>query len=522
MKKIVYILSLVVIFFLNLSRLNAQIDGSHLMFDLGGGVHTMLYDPHWGENKIGMGGKIGLNYAYYFNQNFGFGLGSYCSLYSSKYKVKDFELSDGKKQIDDLNYDYTYVLYAKSHLNETERVVSLYFPISFRTQFQIGWYWDMRVNVGASIELPLLKRYYTEGDVTTSAYYEELNILFHDMPNHGFMKEKYSVHDDFITKKVGISPFIDLGFSRMIDSHWRFYLGVYASLSAMNLLKDNENPQFYDSTSDRKPQNAFASDLSESMRLFKAGAAIGFIYQFREDNKGNLVQTAQFELDSIIPAVYDVKEEEPVKEEVVVSIDTTCEDVVDINWKWLADSTAKAEGLKGWNSSSSYNNTPKRTVTPKVEKKPATPSNEKPIDTTTVIKQEPVVEPTQEVIEEVKTEEPVSPVHIEEDVPSKKIGDVTVRTKKIKVLCSNGISFILEYTDPGDGNLTSSMKGELLVVANILKTNASQKVTLTDESQYSGMSKYVKQKNMLYFSKIKRFLLQYGARPEQVVYGDSE
>lgn len=523
MKKIIYIICSVVIFFLNMSQLNAQIDGSHLMFDMGGGVHTMLYNPNWGESKIGMGGKIGLNYAYYFHKNFGAGIGAYCNLYTSRYKLPDYDLADGKKQTDESNYNYTYVLYVKDHLNETQRVASISIPISFRTQFQLGWYWDMRVNVGAAVEIPmLLHKYYSEGNLTTTAYYEELNVLFHDMPNHGFKKDRYNVNGEFICKKVGISPFAEIGFSRMIDNHWRFYLGVYASLSATNFIAQNENDVFYDSTSDKYPQNSFSSDLSDKMRLFKAGATIGFVYQFKSDDRGKLVQAAQYDLDTLITPEPEVVEEEEAPKVVVVPVDTTCEDVIDINYKWLADSTAKADGLKIWTPStnskksqpasmksgsssksntSSNNSSKSSAVNQQTAQKQEQTNNEEPVKT----------EPT--VVEEEK-----SKLQIESDIPAQKIGSVTVRKKKIKARCSNAFYVMLEFKDPGEAELTPSMQNDLQMVAKYLKSNPKAKVTLEDVTSNSAQNKYLIKKNMVYFSKIKNQLISYGVRPNQVVY----
>ena len=522
MKKIIYIVCSVVIFFLNMSQLNAQIDGSHLMFDMGGGVHTMLYNPNWGESKIGMGGKIGLNYGYYFHKNFGAGIGAYCNLYTSRYKLPDYDLADGKKQTDESNYNYTYILYVKDHLNETQRVASISVPISFRTQFQLGWYWDMRVNVGAAVEIPILNKYYAEGNLTTTAYYEELNVLFHDMPNHGFKKDRYNVNGEFICKKVGLSPFAEIGFSRMMDNHWRFYLGVYASLSATNFIAHNENDVFYDSTSDRYPQNSFSSDLSDKMRLFKAGATLGFVYQFKSDDRGKLVQAAQYDLDTLITPEPEVVEEEEAPKVVVVPIDTTCEDVIDINYKWLADSTAKADGLNMWtpSSNSSRKSQPSSVKsTPTSKKTTSSVNRTKPVAT----KQETHVAQKQAQTnvepEPTVTQEEKSNLQIESDIPAQKIGTVTVRTKRIKARCSNGFFVALEFKDPGDGELTPAMLNDLQMVAKNLNSNPKLKVTLTDESPYSGKSKYVIQRNMLYFSKIKKQLVSYGVRPDQVVYG---
>ncbi|MBR5971412.1 MAG: hypothetical protein IK017_02015 [Paludibacteraceae bacterium] len=523
MKKIIYIICSVVIFFLNMSQLNAQIDGSHLMFDMGGGVHTMLYNPNWGENKIGMGGKIGLNYAYYFHKNFGAGIGAYCNLYTSRYKLPEYELADGKKQTDESNYNYTYILYVKDHLNETQRVASVSIPISFRTQFQLGWYWDMRVNVGAAVEIPILHKYYSEGNLTTTAYYEELNVLFHDMPNHGFKKDRYNVNDEFACKKVGISPFAEIGFSRMIDNHWRFYLGVYASLSATNFIAQNENDVFYDSTSDKYPQNSFSSDLSDKMRLFKAGATLGFVYQFRSDDRGKLVQAVQFDLDTLITPEPEVVEEEEAPKVVVVPVDTTCEDVIDINYKWLADSTAKADGLKNWTPSTNSKKSQPASVKSQSSSKSNTSSNSNNASTSSATKPQTVQKQEQTSAGSVGTEpvvakEEKSNLQIESDIPAQKIGSVTVRKKQIKARCSNGYFITLEFKDPGEVEFTPAMQSDLQNIAKYLKSNPKAKVTLENVTPNSGKSKYLIKKNMVYFSKIKNQLISYGVRPDQVVY----
>ena len=347
--------------------------------------------------------------------------------------------------------------------------------------------------------------------------------ICHDMPNHGFKKDRYNVNDEFACKKVGISPFAEIGFSRMIDNHWRFYLGVYASLSATNFIAQNENDVFYDSTSDKYPQNSFSSDLSDKMRLFKAGATLGFVYQFRSDDRGKLVQAVQFDLDTLITPEPEVVEEEEAPKVVVVPVDTTCEDVIDINYKWLADSTAKADGLKNWTPSTNSKKSQPASVKSQSSSKSNTSSNSNNGSTSLATKSQTVQKQEQTSAGPVETEpvvakEEKSNLQIESDIPAQKIGSVTVRKKQIKARCSNGYFITLEFKDPGEVEFTPAMQSDLQNIAKYLKSNPKAKVTLENVTPNSGKSKYLIKKNMVYFSKIKNQLISYGVRPDQVVY----
>ncbi|MBP5423325.1 MAG: hypothetical protein J6Y78_12885 [Paludibacteraceae bacterium] len=555
MKKIVYVISFAALFILNVAALQAQVRGSQLRVDAGVGMNTLFYEPSIGERTNGLGGRLGLTYSYYFKERLGIGIGAYGNLFNSKYSLTGHDFYDGSYTTDEANYGYQYSKSSYLRLSEQQRMISVSIPVSLKYRFEIGWKWDMRLNAGVAVEIPVARRYYSDGDLSLSAYYKELNIRFHDMPNHGLFTDSYREDGAFKSANIGVSPFVEIGFSHRVTEQVRFYLGLYASYGVMNYLRNNPNPVFYDGDDvNSRPQNVFASDVTEEMHPFCAGLSIGFIHLFQKDDRGDLVMTAQF-MEPIIPYEYKVEEEELEKAEeevVAIKVDTTCEDVVAINYKWLADSTAKADGLdiaiNGYTkpstkpttkpstvpstkpssstvrhsqTPSSYRNTtPKRSEKPKNTNSTVTKPNTQNTNQTT-----PALEVT-EKWEETKVDpvklqkaEQVLLAEEKEVRPVNKIGQTTVHKKKIYMNCGKGPKAALSFTEPGDEELTESKLRALKQLATYLKSHPQETVTFSVEGEES-VSRFVQQKNQSYFEKIKKQLIQYGVKENQVIMGD--
>ena len=238
---------------------------------------------------------------------------------------------------------------------------------------------------------------------------------------------------------------------------------------------------------------------------------------------------------------------EKTEEVVALKVDTTCVDVVAINYKWLADSTAKADGLDiiidGYTKPSTKPTTKPSTV-PSTKpsssnvRRPQTPSSSRNTTPKRVEKHEntnsTVTKPntqntnqtTPTEIEE-RIEKKADPVKLhkaeqillaeEKEVrPVNKIGQTTVHKKKIYMNCGKGPKATLSFTEPGDEELTESKLKALKQLAAYLKTHPQETVTFSVEGEDS-VSRFVQQKNQSYFEKIKKQLIQYGVKESQVI-----
>lgn len=241
MMKVKYILIVLVAFIFG--SLNAQERvGSQLGIELGGGFHTLHFDPELGTQSEGFGGKIGLDYLEFFHKNIGLGVGLYANLYHSRFQLNS-SIPDTVVYVDELNYGYSFEKRRHLDMEERERALLLEVPVSLAFKFGKKKA-HFRLEMGALLGLPVYSSYKTSGLYDIRGYYPDLNIEFYDLPGR-FPRGEYEQEGKLDLTKWNLSVFAELGFDRDITDKVGFYMAAYSSYALRNGVELNQEHSFY-------------------------------------------------------------------------------------------------------------------------------------------------------------------------------------------------------------------------------------------------------------------------------------
>ena len=246
--------------------------GSQLGIEVGGGFHTMRFEPELGEQTDGFGGKIGVDYLGFFHKNIGLGIGLYANLYHSKFDINS-SIPDTVVYVDELNYGYLFEKRRHLSMQELERSLLLEVPVSLAFKFGKKKA-HFRMEMGALVALPVFFSYKTTGVYDIRGYYPDLNIEFYNLPDR-FPSGEYEKTGKMDLAKWNISLFSELGFDRDITDKLGLYFAAYASYGLTNGVEVNEQHSFYNFDEDMQSHNVFAPDFVNRMRYFTLGLKLG-------------------------------------------------------------------------------------------------------------------------------------------------------------------------------------------------------------------------------------------------------
>lgn len=144
----------------------------------GVGISTMKYDLNPGDYKFGIGGDIGVDYAYFFNDNVGIRTGVGLSFYNSKAAIgsvfDSYVTNDGSD-----NFEF------RSEINnyeERQHLTLVNIPLMIQFQHPVfccnGHLFYLAL--GGKVGFPVRSTYdpYSAA-CTTSGYYEQYNVEMH-------------------------------------------------------------------------------------------------------------------------------------------------------------------------------------------------------------------------------------------------------------------------------------------------------------------------------------------------------
>lgn len=281
MMKVRYILVVLLAFIFG--SLNAQERvGSQLGIELGGGFHTLHFEPELGTQSEGFGGKIGLDYLGFFHKNIGLGIGLYANLYHSRFQLNS-SIPDTAVYVDELNYGYTFEKRRYLDMEERERALLLEVPVSLAFKFGKKKA-HFRLEMGALLGLPVYSSYKTSGLYDIRGYYHDLNIEFYDLPGR-FPRGEYEKDGKLDLAKWNLSVFAELGFDRDITEKVGFYMAAYSSYALRNGVELNQEHSFYNFDNDMLSHNVFAPDFVDKMKYFTLGLKLGIQVNWMKEKK---------------------------------------------------------------------------------------------------------------------------------------------------------------------------------------------------------------------------------------------
>lgn len=251
---------------------------NNLQFNLGGGIHTLLYSPAQGNRNLGFGGLFEAQYQYMFNQHFGISAGLQAST-SATNSVYNYQIQETNILLPGAVYraDVSTRLY---NWRERQRFFNATVPVQLLFRAPINVRYALQVGLGASFNFPFRGQYaVTEGVTKREAYMPETNVTYSDMPNHLLGNDRGGQTGTLDLKPVNVGILADLGMVVNLRKSCGLYLGLYADYSPanVNLAADQAAPllQYNAATQQYDYTGTFASDRVQKASPLMVGIKVG-------------------------------------------------------------------------------------------------------------------------------------------------------------------------------------------------------------------------------------------------------
>lgn len=213
------------------------VGAQEVTFAVNGGIQGLDFKINEGSNSLKAGGKVGIGYTYFINQNWGIISGAELGYYKNNIRLHN--TTYGSYQFDSENDLFEYRIKTNG-FNEKSNFYTVSIPILL--QYHTTGNTQFYINGGARVYFPFSqKSKITIDEVTTTGYYPDFNVLFSDMPQHGFSTTNdLSSHTNTKLKTtIGLS--LETGMSFKLNEKLRLYTGLYADYGLNNMLKKEDS-----------------------------------------------------------------------------------------------------------------------------------------------------------------------------------------------------------------------------------------------------------------------------------------
>lgn len=220
--------------------------GHYLQGYAGIGYDQLGYKPSRAKDaaKGSAGATVGLNYAYYFHNNWGAMAGVGFDYYGDHTVIGDCYEWQGQGDSD--GEAYTHRVYGHGW-TERQNVGMVNIPVGIQMMYPLTnsekplkLYADAGVQVG----LPVWKNYrLTKGEIEHRGWYEQWNMEIHDQTDRDFYYESV---DNFGKEpgklqltSVAVGVFADLGVAMPLAEQWDIMVGAFAKVTCNNMYNGN-------------------------------------------------------------------------------------------------------------------------------------------------------------------------------------------------------------------------------------------------------------------------------------------
>ena len=325
-------------------EINACTPGHYIVFDVGGGLHTLAYNVDgYGTKNPGAGLMVRGGYRYFFSKNWGVGtelnyksyLTTFTANYGSNPQTIDAVDEDGKS--------YKHITeFHNLKERETQHVLSL--PVAVYFQQRLNNRWKVGGGVGAVAQFELVNKFKTQGgDLETKGYYDIYNVTLYGMEQHHFYTKSDFSGD--AKKRSTIGAMLEGNALFRITERLSLDLGVYMTF-AFGYKNDNDTRYLYDpdckaadAYKNERYNGALGSQVTDRAMPIAIGGMAGIRYRIGKDKQPKKPDDKPIDKpvdkpDSNLVVVVPVKDTVP--EVVVVDVpetpvvDTTKNDVPEV------------------------------------------------------------------------------------------------------------------------------------------------------------------------------------------------
>ena len=225
--------------------LNICRKGSYLVFDIGGGLHTLNYKlGNYGSKFPGVGltGRVG--YRYFFGKgNFGIGFDANLKTYGALGKFSYVNQIPDAVDSDLENYTHRTFYH---NLKEKQNDMILNLPVGLFYQRKLLKKFKIGGGLGVVYQYVISDKYKLKsGELETRGFYEKYNLELYGMDQHYFYKRNYSeLKNGENNLKNSFGAFLELNFCYVLTPKLDLNFGVYYVQGFKNQSAQKENYQF--------------------------------------------------------------------------------------------------------------------------------------------------------------------------------------------------------------------------------------------------------------------------------------
>ena len=245
--------------------LSAQYAGNVLHVELGGGLHTMTFNPQNAQKKAGGGVNVRAEYRRFFNRKVGIGVGVGFVTYRSSALLDDTETDKWEANGTSMQSRNDYSVW-----KEQQSLFNVSVPVCFYLQHVIDKRWSMLWGIGPQLNIPVNNEYTAcEGQVTRTIGKETT------------VEEAPHTLRRIESKPVAVTLGTDLGFHFGNQGSLPLYFGVYLEYGITSFLKDSSLPLYAASYN-----GLFRSHRVSTAHTLAVGFKVGFSLNFSKTCTG--------------------------------------------------------------------------------------------------------------------------------------------------------------------------------------------------------------------------------------------
>jgi len=266
-KQIIIFISLV---FTTLSQ--AQETGNYLHFNIGSGQHNLSYTLKDGTQQAQSGYTANLAFSHFFTSSIGFQTGIGVQTFSA---ISTLNLTEETPAIDSDGDIYVYKSNFKNW-QESQQVLFVEVPLTAQFKHKFNDKIGLLVTAGAKVSFPVNTTYKTTGgEIVTSGYYPQYNIVLSDLPQHGFttITQSYTGKYSFNPAYMAIA---ELGGTYKVSEKIDLYVGGYFNYGLNNILKPDTKMLYQ---LDGTYNGVLETYQTTSLKPFTLGVKLGLYFK---------------------------------------------------------------------------------------------------------------------------------------------------------------------------------------------------------------------------------------------------
>lgn len=230
-----------------------------------------------------LGGAVKAGYIYSLTNHIGIGTGIEFSQYKQEVFLSQSSATLSSYEVDPSTSAFVYNV-TTSNYNEKQTLHAVQIPLFLQYKTNINKGIDFNFRAGAKYFLPVnYKIKATADNVSSTAYYPDVNLYIDDLPEYGFGRQaNYSTSGEYKTKGV-IMSFFELGFTFDMGVKNDLYVAMFFENSYGSILNQEKDESYigYNPTSvlDRKANGLYSIDRNAKIQPIAFGVTFGWNFK---------------------------------------------------------------------------------------------------------------------------------------------------------------------------------------------------------------------------------------------------